>query len=534
MPRFCWKCGAPPTNPLALHPDPPSTNPSLDLTRLLTTNDVPPDSEVPVIQDIVSEGQKWLDTLDVQIEALHTSIAELLQMRDGKAEHVRQHRAIISPIRRVPQELVCEILALTLSRDKRDEDRALQPPWYLGHICRSWRHAALSFGSLWSSITIPSSLSPNDSRILAATEAQLLRTGNASLDMGWFDVQDDINPRLLDIVLPHCSRWRRLCIHVTPLYEEPQLSWLYPVDGRLHRLEQLEVISTRDTFIPDVFLNAPKLREIILTDEIIYPHRPSPTSIMLPWGQITHYRGTYPAAVHLTYLSAAPNLLECVAGITTFDDFHPGYSLDPTVVTPCLRRLCVEEDRFLLRLTAPLLEELSSEWFEPPNLLSFLQRSSCSLKKLALIRCRLPDDIITVLRNSPSVTELLLVMEYDEDEGDEDTFDQDQIALFSAMQIFGTPAGLCPNLTSFVFGYATSISAWDLFFAMAQSHFARHLTHLRIFNAGDSDNGTGYESERLQIASGGEDTVGSKIWAAGSGEFLMSFQRSGKSASGSK
>ncbi|KAJ7849452.1 hypothetical protein B0H13DRAFT_2402766, partial [Mycena leptocephala] len=90
------------------------------------------------IQDIVSEGQKWLDTLDVQIEALHTSIAELLRMRDGKAEHVRQHRAIISPIRRVPQELVCEILALTLSRDKRDEDRALQPR-YLGHICRSWR-----------------------------------------------------------------------------------------------------------------------------------------------------------------------------------------------------------------------------------------------------------------------------------------------------------------------------------------------------------------------------------------------------------
>jgi hypothetical protein len=45
--------------------------------------------------------------------------------------------------------------------------------------------------------------------------------------------------------------------------------------------------------------------------------------------------------------------------------------VDPTVIIPRLRRLCVEEDRFLLHLTAPLLEELSSEWFEPPSLLSF-------------------------------------------------------------------------------------------------------------------------------------------------------------------
>ncbi|KAJ7849453.1 hypothetical protein B0H13DRAFT_2285037 [Mycena leptocephala] len=168
---------------------------------------------------------------------------------------------------------------------------------------------------------------------------------------------------------------------------------------------------------------------------------------MLPWVRSLTIAG--PILQRFISPQCCPNLLECVAGITTFHDFHPGYSLDPTVVTPCLRRLCVEEDRFLLHLTAPLLEELSSE--------------------------------------CPSVTELLLVMEYDEDEGDEDTFDQDQIALFSAIQIFGTPAGLCPNLTSLVFGYATSISAWDLFFAMAQSHFARHLTHLRIFNAGDLD-----------------------------------------------
>jgi hypothetical protein len=492
MTRFCWKCGAPSTIPPAPHLDPPSTNPFLDLTQLLTSNDVPIDSEVPVIQDIVSEGQKCVDTLDVQLQALHTRLAELLQRRDEKAEHVRQHRAIISPVRRVPQELICEIFALTLSSGMLDdEDRALQPPWYLGHICRSWRHAAVSFCPLWSSITIPPSLSSSDSRLLPAIEAQLLRTANASLDMGWSDVQDDINPRLLDIVFPHCSRWRSLRIQVTALYEDRQLSWLHPVRGHLDRLEKLEVISTRDTFIPDVFSNAPKLREVILTGEVLYPHRFSPTSIVIPWEHITHYRGAYPAARHLEILRAAPNLLECVVGIIDFVDFHP--DVDPTVIIPRLRRLCVEEDRFLLHLTAPLLEELSSEWFEPPSLLSFVQRSSCTLKKLALIRCRIPDDIVTVLRNIPSITDLLLVMEYSENEDNEDTFGQEQIGLFNAMHISGTPADICPNLTSFVFGYGIIPVPWDLFFSMAQSHFQPrpncpcHLTWLRIFNARDLD-----------------------------------------------
>jgi hypothetical protein len=84
-------------------------------------------------------------------------------------------------------------------------------------------------------------------------------------------------------------------------------------------------------------------------------------------------------------------------------------------------------------------------------------------------------------------------MEYSENEDNEDTFGQEQIGLFNAMHISGTPADICPNLTSFVFGYGIIPVPWDLFFAMAQSHFQPrpncpcHLTWLRIFNARDLD-----------------------------------------------
>jgi hypothetical protein len=52
--------------------------------------------------------------------------------------------------------------------------------------------------------------------------------------------------------------------------------------------------------------------------------------------------------------------------------------VNPTVIMPRFRRLGVEEDRFLLHLTAPLLEGLSVEWFEPPTLLSL--SSACRLR----------------------------------------------------------------------------------------------------------------------------------------------------------
>ncbi|KAJ7888089.1 hypothetical protein B0H14DRAFT_2219941, partial [Mycena olivaceomarginata] len=89
----------------------------------------------------VSDGQK-------QVDALEAAIARLTRKRDEIAENIRQHRAILSPIRRVPPELVCEILVLSLSSDD-DRDIANEPPWHLGHICRFWRHCVLACPALW-------------------------------------------------------------------------------------------------------------------------------------------------------------------------------------------------------------------------------------------------------------------------------------------------------------------------------------------------------------------------------------------------
>jgi hypothetical protein len=178
--------------------------------------------------------------------------------------------------------------------------------------------------------------------------------------------------------------------------------------------------------------------------------------------------------------------VECVAGFRKFRSFNPHPTL--TVIMPYLRRLSVEEDRVLLHLEAPLLEELTSVWVGSSTvLLPFIRRSSCTLKKLLLMRCTMiSSDLIAVLQSLPSLTYLLLAM--DEDEENEGTVEQGQVALFSAMHLSGVPSDICPNLTSFVFGYRRAFP-WQSFFAMAQTRFQPetggqcHLSFLRIFDA---------------------------------------------------
>ncbi|KAJ6476394.1 hypothetical protein C8R45DRAFT_378831 [Mycena sanguinolenta] len=89
-----------------------------------------------------------------------------------------------SVLHRVPPEVVCEIFALSLCPEAGQDEDAFgkKPPWQLGHICQSWRFAALGYPPLWNVITIP----PHDSEQLwAMIEIQLLRSANGALDVYW-------------------------------------------------------------------------------------------------------------------------------------------------------------------------------------------------------------------------------------------------------------------------------------------------------------------------------------------------------------
>jgi hypothetical protein len=93
--------------------------------------------------------------------------------------------------------------------------------------------------------------------------------------------------------------------------------------------------------------------------------------------------------------------------------------------------------------------------------------------------CTISPELIMVLRSLPRLTYLLLANQ------DDETTNTDSHTLFSAMFISGAPSDICPNLTSFLFGY-TGAFPWNICCAMAYSRFRARpsrLVYLRIFNA---------------------------------------------------
>ncbi|KAJ7792493.1 hypothetical protein B0H14DRAFT_166839 [Mycena olivaceomarginata] len=360
MAQACWQCGASPEPAIASESGSPDSRPLRDFHRLLTSNDVPLDSEIPFIHNIASDGQKQIDALEAAIAQLarkrgKAAIAQLTRKRDEMVENIRQHRAILSPIRRVPPELVCEILVLSLSSDD-DGDIANEPPWHLGHICRFWRHCVLAYPALWSSITIPSSSSPSDPHpLLSMLAIQLVRSADAPLRICWSpcDDRNTADPGSVDLVLAHSSRWRTLLLDICCKFDVlVSLDWLRPANGRLLALETFKVTCNRGRVeIPDIFSTTPSLRNVFLTNWTFEVCTSVPA---IPWAQITRYSGTFDPDSQTEILEAAANLVSCALGFPNWN----AVDRDIPTVLPRLRRIHLETPEFFHRIEAPLLEEL--------------------------------------------------------------------------------------------------------------------------------------------------------------------------------
>jgi hypothetical protein len=418
----------------------------------------------------MSDGQK-------RVDALEAVIVQLTRKRNEIVENIRQHRAILSPVRRVPPELVCEILVLSLSSDD-DEDTPNRPPWHFGHICRFWRHCVLAYPALWSSITIPSSSSSSDPHpLISMIEIQLVRCADAPLRVCWSpsDERTAADPGSVDLVLAHSSRWRTLRLDICYELDAPvSLDWLRPANGRLVALETFEVTGSSGfrVDIPDIFSTTPSLRNVFLTDWTFELCTSVPA---IPWAQITRYRGTFGPDKQIEILEAAANLVSCALGFPNWNDVVRGI---PTVL-PCLRRLHLETPEFTHRLNTPLLEELILHYwggtmYGVGEILPFVQRSSCTLKKLVLRGCNVDFDLITVLQGLPSLTHLVI---------ENNSLDSTpaHIALFDALA-----NDLCPNLASMAFRVGLRDVDTRRFFAMARSRFqleppSARLAQLRLF-----------------------------------------------------
>ncbi|KAJ7623816.1 hypothetical protein FB45DRAFT_926831 [Roridomyces roridus] len=409
------------------------------LQQLAKSNEPPNSAELTYIRSAASKADARLTLIDDEMS--QKRLAQLGTERAQLSDYHSQIIPIISPLRRMPPELLAEIFSWTLPTfgemhgDNKDMKNS---PWILAQVSRRWREISLATPSLWSTIYVAFGDEESVSSPLAMIQTQLERAQKKALrihfhgsENGQSAAQSDLFGFLLSASLvPHLTQLRcRL-----PSLRKLWLQW--DTEESQVGVDSIECFKTVSS-LQEVGLNC--------------GFRFVPVSV--PTWNLTSYRVIGPWEMHQDVLPMIPNLLEARI-VFTDDDVLPNQS-DETIAMLHLQRLYVSNANVLGYLKATSLAELGigvagSEPIDGPTLQldSFLRRSLCTLRGLCLTGLPSASVSAEILKKNPSITNFKLLLEdYDDtaEEQLEDLFNRTMVDHLTMLTIQDSPL-LSPQL----------------------------------------------------------------------------------------
>ncbi|KAF7341990.1 hypothetical protein MVEN_01786000 [Mycena venus] len=287
----------------------------------LGSNYCPTDDELPQIKGLLIEPCLKLKSLDDEIATMRKALEKLTEERDALRAYVDAHEALMSPIRRLPLDILEHIFVACLPTHRNCVMSAQEAPVILGRICSSWRAMSLSTPRLWSRLHIVEPTSPelsnspstsSSSRRLLQLEAKvtqrlevintwLRRSGQCPLTISLEGSSGARYPHFgapvpptktdlfINTLLQFASRWQNIRLVAQPSALET-LSRLSEDDVPL--LKQLEIIHcfedsqsanvARWSLSQSGVLHAPTLSTFLISGS----HTKS-TDLPLRWNQLT-------------------------------------------------------------------------------------------------------------------------------------------------------------------------------------------------------------------------------------------------------
>ncbi|KAJ7483507.1 hypothetical protein FB451DRAFT_1555457 [Mycena latifolia] len=379
--------------------------------QLMTTNEPPPeDEDLTFIRAVVSKLGTRLADVENEISRLRDQLQKLEKERASLSRSLAQNNAVLSPLRRMPTELLGEIFSWTLPSVSEALNwprfQAQHSPWVLTQVCRRWRAVALSTPSLWSRIAI--NFDFEHANPLSKIKAQIERANKLKIHFCGNKKPSRQQIEIFCHLAVHCSRWEELSIRLTPTIL-PLFASLRNHFPLLRRL----IIAWEGPESPigmesiDCFQTAPSLLDVHILS--CYRH----VSILFPTRHLTRYELGCPWQMHQHLLKLSVNLVQ--AHITVdFDnsDPHPDSHIIDLLH---LQRLFVSRLAILDCLNVPALEELSLglQRSEGPriqtHLTSLLARSSSPLRRLCFAGAL--DHCADILHKTPRVVELGIIID---------------------------------------------------------------------------------------------------------------------------
>ncbi|KAK7040196.1 hypothetical protein VNI00_010002 [Paramarasmius palmivorus] len=121
---------------------------------VLHTNYSASSAEIGQIRDLLAQPMEELSRINTEIYRLKSTLAYLISQREKLQAFVNSHRALISPLRRLPPEVLSEIFVLCLPHECNPTRNVAEAPLLLTLVCKQWRQVALSTARLWSALHI--------------------------------------------------------------------------------------------------------------------------------------------------------------------------------------------------------------------------------------------------------------------------------------------------------------------------------------------------------------------------------------------
>ncbi|KAF8631105.1 hypothetical protein AX17_005150 [Amanita inopinata Kibby_2008] len=337
-----------------------------------------------------------------------------------------------SIVQHVPPEIVREIFdhfstSLPVHVPKRF-------PWYLGHVCSSWRAVFSSMTTqFWSRIIIDRYRlgewlheSPQCyERILDLMDFFLERNPDQPFSFKfllhrYYRQEESFHVRrILDTLIQQSARWQDVFI----ILHESEIPTLYRVKDRLPLLRSLKLCIADDEedeefrTVPepytDVFKGAPLLRRVMLG---------SISTWSFDWHSLTvlelNSADHWDSDNLLAVLSQTTNL-ETLAVHQPFQGRIPsssGRRRTPPIMLPCLKLLTIIGCGLLAILETPRLEQLSIDSAEASQsfhriIRSFFHRSACRIQFLSMEDCE-AEELRAILPYVPEVRHLHLQSRY--------------------------------------------------------------------------------------------------------------------------